>query len=435
MIDLVIPLSKSDEPRFATFLKAMRAFGPYFNTNALIVPTAEMADRVEVRQWMGELSKLFKTCTIKPLNNTPQGGWPYACNQHFSWGIRYQEQQNTGNAWMWLELDCTPLEKGWLDTLESDHRLGAKPYTGHVGKSHEGRKYPDGTITQVLLEPHLEGVAIYPPDHGTACPLAKAPSQTVPFDIYCRFYTTQRGGQWLCHNSQKMIHRWRTVNYREENGQIVCDDLAAIDKGLSSAGVIDLTGKVLLHGCKDSSLTELILSKKGITEADLVQSSDPVIPVTAEVPATAPVFSPVQTSAQIAQSKPAIPDADEVIDGVWIKRGMSVMGVFLSLKQYLGIKDPTEAQPVQELTAPEATYQTEPEPPIQQEPSVNSDPFKTVDFYVSLAEKSEKKLRLGDVMNQESIPKDQRPALMDYLNSNGFDIKPPSFWFSLKKSA
>src|SRR5882724_4646700 len=88
-------------------------------------------------------------------------------------------------SWLYLEPDCVPLKKDWIEQLEADHFANGKPISG--AKMEWGD------------EPYLNGVAIYPanvlneaPQLVTQVMWQQHPEMEVAFDVAGRNHVLQK---------------------------------------------------------------------------------------------------------------------------------------------------------------------------------------------------------------------------------------------------
>lgn len=79
-------------------------------------------------------------------------GWSDAPNQVFH--LACSEAFKMTEPWLWLESDCVPLRKGWLEAIEAEYAQLGKPYMGDIYVSD---KHPPGTQPQFM-----SGIAVYP---------------------------------------------------------------------------------------------------------------------------------------------------------------------------------------------------------------------------------------------------------------------------------
>lgn len=304
----IIPVSPSDEHVIGGFTNLLEHFCPNggYLHNVLIVPTSDAMQFDDIRDCVKRLMELFKEKTMVEIPYLPEGEWPKPSNHHFTVAIEAYTQmlhpdgRRKREHFLWLEPDCNPLCQDWIGRLYNDYIYRSLPYYGVKTPTYHGWEdlKPKRGAPQQFIEQdgfHMSGVAIYPGDYTrrlrpmkqskTEEPrvdfntLWKAPQDTIPFDVFCRSY---HAPFWI---TDMILHKWRTANYRIEEGQLICDDQDEPYEWqlkepsgryrpfkLSNAGPVNITNGALLHGCKDGSLAELIIA--GELEALQVKGPD-----------------------------------------------------------------------------------------------------------------------------------------------------------------
>jgi hypothetical protein len=248
---IVVPVSKTDLNLIDPFVECFNFLGQYKNHSLLVVGRKE--DSYYIEYVFNKIKINFKkeNQKIQTFENVPEG-WPLGPNSYWKKTIEHLEKQGNTLPWLWMELDVCPLKKGWASILEKDYYTNNKPFYGCLEDT--------TTLTMdeelVFLTKHFVGAGIYPPNiskystnwkHVDRIPTA--------FDVICQFEFAP-----LSHNSELFQHNFRTDNYRKaENGEIICDDKnnfkggRKFNKNLSSKAVI-------LHGCKDATLYNLVFN-------------------------------------------------------------------------------------------------------------------------------------------------------------------------------
>ena len=162
--------------------------------------------------------------------------WPTPQNWAWQNTVRILTDMKIASPWLWWEPDATPLVPEWLDTLESEYKLGAKPYMGHI-------------VSQMG---HMNGVAVYPPnamEYSSRAMLTRA----IPFDIAMK---DDLNGK--VHPANKLFAHAPRFNGIK---------LSVTDEAVLKA--IKKTGAVLFHGCNDGTLKSLVLGEEPeLPEAD-----------------------------------------------------------------------------------------------------------------------------------------------------------------------
>jgi hypothetical protein len=151
-------------------------------------------------------------------------------------------------------------------------------------------------------DPYMEGVCIYPGNYEQMVDgMFRGIDTKMGWDERLRNYFRR---DW--HNTDLIAHHWRAVNYREEDGQLLCDDGPDNQFGTKHGGVVKERA-CLIHGCKDDSLAKLILKWHGAEMIDLDQFSHKA--PASVIPMSAPEAKAktVPTNPQKAQFTPLTP--------------------------------------------------------------------------------------------------------------------------------
>ena len=257
---LTIPCSQSDAHLLLNLAKVIRQLGPYGAHKLLVVPTKEIES--QARQFAEEISSLFAGSSVEPVN-LGITGWPVASNRHFKETARLVNASQVREAFYFFEPDNTPMAAGWLDQIQAEYVKENKPFYGCVIPTRGWTQGPSGPIPQDG-EPHMVGTGVYPPNlfafsvkvHSCDVHMPFNRLPLAPFDSEMRHETVPNAFA-----TSLIQHNWQTKNYRVENEQIVCDDMDNITPELSHKKPWD--GKaIVLHGCKDGSLAEIVLAGK-----------------------------------------------------------------------------------------------------------------------------------------------------------------------------
>jgi hypothetical protein len=274
---LLLPLAQSDRNHAPAFSRLMRAFGPYPNERALILPTPDAYNDPFLRRVVDELASCFSPDNVKieVAPNNFEGGWPFGPNSHFKFAMETASILGWDNdVMLWMEADLMPVRPDWLQKVRDDYRMAASPFRGMLEKTRF--EVTDPKTKQVTPSypgtVHLVGAGLYPPHYiqyttppteedrkagrSKGSPMAsyRSPSYSIPFDVRCeaQHVPATQSPLWL--------HKPRTVNWHRVEGNIFsCEDRAKDPFGLTYAGPCDLTGVCLVHGPKDESFAEAIL--------------------------------------------------------------------------------------------------------------------------------------------------------------------------------
>lgn len=274
---LTVPCSQSDVHLLPNLAKVIRKLGPYSSHKLIVIPTKEIEQKA--REFTDEISSLFADAKVVPVN-LGITGWPIASNKHFKEAARIVSESKEREAWWFFEPDNTPMVEAWLDRAQAEYVKENKPFWGAIIPTRGWTQGQNGPIPQDG-EPHMVGTGVYPPNlfafsvkiHSCDVHMPFNRLPLAPFDSEMRHETVPNAFA-----TSLIQHNWQTKNYRVENEQIVCDDMDSITPELSHKKPWD--GKaIVLHGCKDGSLAEIVLAGK-IPKVKAPEKSTTVLPPT-----------------------------------------------------------------------------------------------------------------------------------------------------------
>lgn len=167
--------------------------------------------------------KAFKTVFLAKQLVEDESGWPTSCNSLWVRAARVMHENR--KPWLWLEPDAIPLKSRWLDALEEEYGRIGKPFLG---------AWHDQPV------PHLNGIAIYPPniEHYNSALLNPG---KIAWDLV-NPQTTLRHA----HLSQLIQHKW------SGNGQSI--DAPPMSFMTDQDMEVLHPNAVIFHRCKDGSL-------------------------------------------------------------------------------------------------------------------------------------------------------------------------------------
>lgn len=255
---ITIPISHSDfkdSLRVLSFIKALTHFGPYLEHDLLIV--TQPSDLKCAMALKNFIAHLFYSTDIHVFPEDGPKGWPQGPNFYWKNTIEYFKYHLTENTqpWFWMEMDCVPLKKDWPTLLEKEYRTYGKPFLGTVDKTVEITT----DMLRVYVGEHLQGTAVYPPKLHEFCTVWEYVDR-IPkaFDVLCQWETVPQ-----THRSKLIQQGFRTINYKisfdpfkikgEDNGDL--DGVATYDTPLTTEAVVH-------HGCKDTSLSDIVTSEE-----------------------------------------------------------------------------------------------------------------------------------------------------------------------------
>jgi hypothetical protein len=262
---VVIPVSSADAALTPDFSAVLRHFGPYSGHEALVV--VRPSDQPHGEKLWKSLEGLFDKCELHVFSQDGPIGWPQGPN--FYWGTTCHHLQfERGNTlpWLWLELDSTPLRKGWLDEIETEYNMAKMPFLGSLEVTYALNSKKE----RVDLGKHLVGVAVYPPNIGDHSTLVSfVPRMNSAFDVVCQWEFVPKA-----HVSPLFQSGFRTQNYsRNSGGAYQGEDHNNFPCGIRFDAEIR-PDAALFHGCDDGSLARVILKEKCIPFSDKTPESE-----------------------------------------------------------------------------------------------------------------------------------------------------------------
>ena len=257
---IIIPIGPKDADNLKLLVQNILAVGRVQQPILLVTVPSRLTEATQAQE------DLLTVCTTVELVDTgdefPSAGYMGA-NRMFHWVGTHLYVNGNKQGWLWLEPDCS-VRPGWSDALECEYADAKQPYMGFVRpQKHKDEK---GTIYFKAGDNMMMGVAIYSPqmlNDPEMLPLfnnlkisAPPAHPKYPWDIYLRWRFFKRG----VHETPLMHDKWRTLNYRRENGKLVCDPDPEAPMGAAVGGAVS-DAALLIHGCKDGTLQRLIISE------------------------------------------------------------------------------------------------------------------------------------------------------------------------------
>lgn len=264
---LVMPVSQRDVNQLAANVDLIRALGGVPRHHIMLLPTRSViphayqaaerlkawAASVEVIEW-GE----------ENYNTQPLAGnmmWQHAVEENLK---KYALGERI--PWFFMEADCTPLCEGWADKMESEYGLSGCFFMGTqmdsrfiTGKDKDGKltfttkRYIEGQPENI---PFMIGSSIYPIDVHVATQGVWRMPRGEAWDKMLRYYWNRS-----LHVTRLIQGQFRTINFREVDGKIICDDSPEnIEEQYKLSGEVS-PDAVVHHGCKDGSLAKIIRSR------------------------------------------------------------------------------------------------------------------------------------------------------------------------------
>ena len=256
---LVIPVSKSDIELLPNLYAAFDKYEIGSDHDLLVVGSREVEGSLD--DVIEKLKSKFDSAEKLVIGDNNYG-WPMACNYYWQQTC-YHLNKGEDDAFVWFELDCTPLCDHWLDIIAQEYyadttraaKANREPmlYLGGKERNYEGRNgelLPESTAGS-----RMAPVGVYSTEICSTPVLSSLSATTRHWSSVIQWYTVPS-----LNDSKLIQNNWRTKNYRKEKGVIVCDSIANLAWDVHFNNPIH-EDAVLVHGCKDGSLIKLLLDK------------------------------------------------------------------------------------------------------------------------------------------------------------------------------
>lgn len=291
---IVLPVSHADATRLPLLVDVLLHHGNLGNHSISIYPTAVVAAAAE--EAAARLRTACYDVAVHVLENF-EGGWPKAPNAHWASVVRHLHHSGNQHPWLWLEVDAVPMTAQWANELQQRYNACGKPLLGPVRQT-VYRKM-DGGVYHIDGDEMLLGVAMYPnwllnvtelkPLLNDFLKAGNAPDQ--PFDVYLRWAFKRMG--WA--HTDAIKHCWRSTEYRQ-----TITDLSFKNSDYLLESIYD--APLIIHGCKDESLYNLILNQTKTAQATPVLTEE--APATPQQQLAEAVSEVLEASAVAPQPQP-----------------------------------------------------------------------------------------------------------------------------------
>lgn len=264
---LVIPVSEADAQMAEPVSAIIAAFGPYPLHDLLVTGSHENA--ATINKLAADLGPHFRSVDVN-IFACPIKGWPKGPNYYFRSTVTYLFSRGMAKQpWYYFELDNTPLKAGWLDTLQTEYNLNNAVFMG----AKQPTVYNDAANGNQLVVQghHMCGTSIYPANFVEYSSLWRF-EEGIAWDVWIQWEVLPH-----LHESRAMQHNWKTINYRRKNGKIVSDNFDMPHPDLHTNDPVREEA-VVCHGCKDGSLSRLILTELGLaneTQEPVAEAAEP----------------------------------------------------------------------------------------------------------------------------------------------------------------
>lgn len=374
----------------------------------IVVPRSVSSEAFDAA---AQLEGQFQSIQVHQIDIDPSGGWPLAPNVFFWQCAQFMLKDNPNTPWQLVELDCLPLRSNSFDAVSAQCINSGSAFFGNIGLT--PWRNDDGKIAPSLFgkdDVMMSGCAVYPgnlllrPNFvGMMADFVKGvESIDLPWDMHLRGAMRAEG---MAH-TDLIANHWNTINYRVEDGVIVCDPSPTheIFSQHPTWEKRDCSGRInpaaqMIHGCKDSSLRDLILNDK-IPNA---------------------VMAPKRVLASSSTQAPVVPQESQEV--ATLKGEMSELKAMLAqvLKSQMGMSQ-VAAPPAEKVAQLAVSSAKIPRPQGTSE----------AESVMQLLATTTKNMRAGDVTRATGIPINKLRE-MAKSESCPFDVKGSLGWVSAKQ--
>lgn len=254
----ILAFSRHDADQAVSVLKWMHELHGKLDADSVAV-CAKDVPRNKIGEVYGALSAVFKRACVstiaEPYENTPsdtENGWPGGCNALFvrtleelvqPKGLPAQglpERVKEHDSFYYFEPDCVPVRADWWQVVQAEYAeavASGKKVLAYVARHR---------MTGVLTEQYPVGTAVYPRnlyhlsarlrEKNWSMPHENKTGRTLPWDIWARNDIMP-----MVKEASFLLHRHRSFNWCHPN---------------------QVGQKAVVHGCKDSSVLDLVRGLK-----------------------------------------------------------------------------------------------------------------------------------------------------------------------------
>jgi hypothetical protein len=252
-MNIAIPVSAHDKHLLPQFVKVLQHFGGLEDTPVCFFATPSA--KLEAHEAASALNATVHTFEVDFAH-----GWPVASGMQFAATVFTLPRIGWQGPWLWMELDMLPVKKGWLQSLRNGYAICGKPFMGNVVPTAWAE---NGKLVVREDDLMMMGCGVYPANmhaderfRPLLADLVKAPPRNpnTPFDFYLRHPMRYAG----IANTGLIADMWQTCEYKRTSKGITCQPVK-LDKPRRERGGLVPPEAVIVHGCKDGTLAELLL--------------------------------------------------------------------------------------------------------------------------------------------------------------------------------
>lgn len=170
-------------------------------------------------------------------------GWPSGPNYMFE-AVARQIELTRKLPWLWLEPDCVPYHRNWLEKIEAEYAASQFPF---MGAKVSGKLSSERDVT------HMSGIAVYP--RNTFSLVGRTTELERAFDV-------ELGPKIVpqMHATKLIQHHWGKPGAPLT---FTAEGINDPDSNVKSASFLAQDG-VLFHRCKDGSLIDVLMALRSM---------------------------------------------------------------------------------------------------------------------------------------------------------------------------
>jgi hypothetical protein len=259
-MNIAIPVSNHDKHLLPTFVKVLQHFGGLEEATICFFTTPSA--KAEAHEAAAALN-----ATVHTFEVDFAGGWPVASGAQFAATVFTIPNIGWNGPWLWMELDMLPVKRGWVQAIRNGYTLCGSPFMGNVVPT---AWVEEGKLVVKEDDLMMMGCGVYPANmdrdqrfRPLLSDLVKPADRNphTPFDFYLRHAMNQAG----IANTMLIADMWQTHEYKRTGKGITCKPVP-LDKPRRERGGLVPPEAVLVHGCKDGTLAELLLRSHEIMD-------------------------------------------------------------------------------------------------------------------------------------------------------------------------
>lgn len=272
-MNIALPVTIHDADRFKLRNDLLIQFGGLLDHTATIIhaPNVKKVAQDEYDRLRNVFGHVDIVQITTDLNNPVSVVNQNVCFYHTVMNLA---RLKNNQPWIYLEADATFTSKEAPNKLQNAYRSAGKAHFGNVVQL---PMVVNGVLETETGEEMMMGVSVYPPNmvnlDNPIRPLIvdlgkQVGNPAIPFDIYLRGQMRLNG--WA--NTDLICDQWNTHKYRAVQGGFECEPVPT-ERLVRNRGGFCPSSALIIHGCKDNSLYELL---KGNKPAEAIKQPEPV---------------------------------------------------------------------------------------------------------------------------------------------------------------